>query len=153
MADQCWVDAWAFDRLAGQHAAAPAPAAAGQALQLYQGHFLQRESSRGWMHGYRDRLRSRFQRLVATEGSRLEACGRLQDAVAFYERGIELDPLAEALYQRLMCCHRDQGALADVLSVYRRCREHLQFEFGIEPAAATQAIRRTACGVGASPTP
>ena len=152
-AEHCWVDAWAFDRLAAQHVAEPAREMAWQSLHLYQGHFLERDATRPWMHSYRARLRSRFYRLVASEGARLEAGGRWPDAVTFYESGIEHDPVAECLYQRLMQCHQRQGAQAEVLRVYRRCREHLRAEFGIEPAAATEALRRAAYDSVARPSP
>ncbi len=142
----CWVDAWDFDRIAGEHGARPAPDHALAALRIYQGHFLQREAPRSWLFAYRERLRRRFHRLVLTEGERLESAGRREDAASFYERGLELDPLAETLYQRLMGCLACTGAMADVLCVYRRCREQLAAELGVEPAPATEAIRRAALG-------
>ena len=45
------------------------------------------------------------------------------------------------------------GALAELLRVYRRCREHLAAGLGVEPAPATEAIRRAATDAAASPTP
>ena len=147
--EHCWVDAWDFDRLSRQHAAAPAPEAAVQALHLYQGHFLQRDAPRAWLFAYRERLRRRFQRMVLIEGARLELAQRPQDAVACYERGLELDPMAEALYQRLMMSHARRGETADVVCVYRRCREQLVGELGVEPAAATRAVLQAALAAAA----
>ena len=143
-AERCWLDAWAFDRSAGQHERAPAAAPALRALHLYQGHFLALEAPRHWMHSYRNRLRSRFLRLVAAEGARLEAASQWREAAAWYERGLELDPQAESLYQQLMACHHARGAMAEVLRVYARCREHLRFGLGVAPSPATEAIRGAA---------
>jgi DNA-binding SARP family transcriptional activator len=147
-ATRCWVDAWAFDHLARLAASAAASAppwlAAQQALWLYHGAFLAREAPRPWARAYRDRLHGRFLRLVAAEGARLESAGRWHDAAACYERGLEIDPLAEVLYQALMAGHARHGAVADVVRVFARCREHLTQALGVAPSAATQAIRRAA---------
>lgn len=150
--ETCWVDAWTFERLTGQHELGQAPDLALQALHLYQGHFLQRDAPRTWMFGCRERLRRRFHRLVLTEGLRLENAGHLDDAAAFYERGIEIDPVAENLYQRLMRCHTCNGAWSDALCVYRRCREQLAAELGVQPDHTTEEIRRSASCAAGRPT-
>ncbi len=137
----CWVDAWTFERLAGEHAVGPTPDLASQALHLYQGSFLQREAPQSWAFGYRERLRRRFHRLVLIEGGRLEAEGRWSDAAAVYERGLEADPLAEDLYRQLMACHAGRGAYAEALRTYQRCRDQLTAAFGVRPATATEAVR------------
>ena len=71
----CWVDAWAFQRLAGRALALDAPDSevATRAVALYQGHFLQGELELPWLISYRDRLHSTFLRLVMKHGERLEA--------------------------------------------------------------------------------
>jgi LuxR family maltose regulon positive regulatory protein len=147
----CWVDAWAFERLSGLSGpASPEGGAtavllwdkrAEAAFKLYQGHFLEREEEASWSVGYRDRLRSRFQRLVRTLGERFEKAGHWLAAAEVYERGIEVDNLAESLYQRLMICHQQRGEHAEAARVYRRCRELLSIVVGIAPSATTDAIR------------
>jgi DNA-binding SARP family transcriptional activator len=142
---RCWVDAWAFDRLAGIRlgdANTADTASAADALRLYQGHFLQREAPRSWLLGYRERLHNRFARLLRCEGERLESQLRWDAAGEWYERGLEIDPLAENLHQRLMICHRNRGEDADALRVYRSCRELLWRAFGVAPSPATEAIAR-----------
>lgn len=155
----CWVDAWAFEHLTtpclhgtedGQRRAdAFSETGAQAALRLYQGHFLQSEAEQPWSLPYRDRLRNRFQRLVRTLGARLEAAGHWEAAIEVYERGIEIDNLAESFYQRLMVCHQQRGEHAESVRVYRRCRELLSIVLGISPSLATEEIRR-ACGQSAS---
>ena len=139
-AERCWLDAWAFDRLAGIDEQAATASAAALAMRIYQGHFLALEAPRPWMHAYRERLRSRFRRLVAREGARMEVEGRWSDAATCYERGVEIDPLAESLYRQLMVCHLRCGALAAALHVYARCRIQLQCALGVAPSAATEAV-------------
>ena len=140
-AERCWLDAWAFDRLAGIDEQAATASAAVLAMRIYQGHFLALEAPRPWMHAYRERLRSRFLRLVAGEAARLEREGRWRDAVACHAQGLEIDPLAEALYQQVMACHLRRGAMSDVLRTYIRCREMLARGLGVVPSKATEAIR------------
>lgn len=151
---RCWVDAWAFDRLVGiclgeTNIADADAASAAEALHLYQGHFLQRETPHGWLLAYRKRLHSRFARLLRCEGERLESLLRWDAAGEWYERGLEIDPLAENLHQRLMICHRNRGEDADALRVYRGCRELLWTALGVAPSPATEAIARAitiSCG-------
>ena len=146
--ERCWVDAWAFDRLAGIHLQDDADmASAAEALRLYQGDFLQRETPRPWVLAYRERLHSRFARLLRCEGERLESQLRWDAAGEWYERALEIDPLSENLHQRLMICHRNRGEDADALRVYRTCRALLWTALGVAPSPATEAIARMiACG-------
>jgi DNA-binding SARP family transcriptional activator len=155
----CWVDAWTFDHLTAHglngngdgrhHPETLSEHEAQTALRLYQGHFLQREAEEPWSLPYRDRLRNRFQRLVRTLGARLEAEGHWEDATEVYERGLEIDNLAELFYQHLMICHQQLGEHAEAIRVYRRCRELLSIVLGIPPSAATEKIRQ-ACVQGAA---
>lgn len=139
---RCWVDAWAFDRLAGRlcNGEDMAHQLAHDARHLYQGHFLQREADESWLLPYRDRLRSRFHRFVLAHGSRLEEEGQWDLAGQIYERAIEVDNLAEILYRRLMLCLLKRGEYAEVLRVYRRCRELLSIVLGVKPSRETEAI-------------
>lgn len=139
---RCWVDAWAFDRLAGRlcNGDDMAHQLAHDARHLYQGHFLQREADEHWLLPYRDRLRSRFHRFVLAHGARLEAEGQWDLAGQVYEHAIEVDNLAEILYRRLMLCLLNRGEYAEVLRVYRRCRELLSIVLGVKPSRETEAI-------------
>ena len=69
------------------------------------------------------------------------SAARLRAARALYERALELDNLAEAVYRRLMVCQRELGDPAGALTTYRRCRELLSIVLGRKPAAETEAIR------------
>ncbi len=120
----CWVDAWAFERLAAELlCGARDPAAAGladpgAALQLYQGRFLQREEPRPWMLDYQTRLHIRFNRMMLLVGGRLETTGAWPRAADWYASGLEIDPLADELHRRLAFC-RQQGTPFAVLPAGR----------------------------------
>ncbi len=145
---QCWVDVWAFERIAREAGAGPADAEAlvrlGRALlEAYPGHFLAAEEGAPWALDVRDRLRSKLARTVLGLGERMQAAGRWGEAVGLYERALELDNLAEGLYRGLMVCHRELGQPAAALQAYRRCRELLSVVLGLAPSAETEAVRRS----------
>lgn len=149
---QCWVDAWAFNRLTASCSAAPPYSLSPQAqmtdkdaqlaMRLYSGHFLHSEAEESWALPYRDRLRNRFHRLIRNVGARLEQADRWEAAIEVYERGLEIDNLSESFYEHLMLCHQQLGEHAEVLRVYRRCRELLSIVLGVPPSERTEAIRK-----------
>lgn len=147
-----WVDAWAFERLAGQaesfangraHLLDPrqAQALAARLLKLYRGHFL-REEEAPWTMAHRERLRSKFLRAGATLGNRLENAQRFPEAIDLYRRALELDVLAEEFHRGLMRCLAALGRVAEALDAYRRCRNILSLTLGVAPSAETQAAYR-----------
>ncbi|MBK7955890.1 MAG: hypothetical protein IPK02_19200 [Candidatus Accumulibacter sp.] len=149
----CWVDVWSFERLMSRLQAAlrdPAQAdAAGllaqldQVLRLYQGDFLDREGCRPGALSLQERLRTRLVNLLAEVADRLEAAKQLNKAARLYRRAIDIEPLAEKGYRRLMVCLLQQGETAEALHVYCRCCEALWAGLGSTPSRETEAIRRS----------
>jgi len=144
-----WLDADAFENLlrpAGEagaaalaHSAFRQETRSAAALALYRGHFLCHESQTPWAQSMTDRLRAKYLRQVLDAGRDREThCW--DQAALIYERGLELDNLAEEFYQRLMVCHRERGSIADAIRVYRRCRENLSIILGIAPSSETTAL-------------
>ncbi len=144
-ARQVWVDAWAFERelARGEHE----PKLLERAIARYRGAFLGSEAA-AWIVPMRQRLRSMFLRGVEQLGSLLEADARFQDALQCYRRGIEADPLAEALYGRLMLCYERLERHGEALAVFERLRTVLSSQLGVQPSAQTrelhQRVRRSA---------
>ena len=147
----CWVDAFAFETLFARVDAAPlggedfpdkarAMEVAAKAIALYKGPFLQGEPSHAWVVGMRERLRSKFLRAVGFLGRCLEREEQWVEAIFCYRKGLEVDDLAEAFYQRLMVCHQRAGQTAEALAVYDRCRKTLSAILGIAPSPETDAI-------------
>jgi DNA-binding SARP family transcriptional activator len=148
----CWVDVRAFERivreadaLSADETVAPerVAAVARTLVDAYPGHFLAGDEDQAWLLALRDRLRSKLVRSTLALGRRLQAAGRPRDAVAIYQRAIELDNLAEDLYRQLMICLREQGERAAALQVYRRCRELLSVVLGMKPSPETESVRRS----------
>jgi ATP/maltotriose-dependent transcriptional regulator MalT/DNA-binding SARP family transcriptional activator len=131
-----WLDTWAFEA-----ALEAEPARLNAALSLYRGHFLSLEAAATWMLPLRDRLQAKLSRSVLAEGQSLERRGDFAAARGLYERALELDNLAEAIYRRLMVCQRELGDPAGALTTYRRCRELLSIVLNRRPAAETESVR------------
>ncbi|MHB8741680.1 MAG: AfsR/SARP family transcriptional regulator [Sulfuricaulis sp.] len=147
----CWVDSWAFERLLSETEvilANPSSDPDGAKLAhhaqriyaLYHGPFLGKEFGSAWSVSLRERLRSRYLRHIVSIGVRWQQLGRWDLAIESYRRGLEVDDLAEALYQNLMQCHYQLDQRSEALSTYRRCRFILSVVLGIAPSSATESL-------------
>ena len=142
----CWVDAFAFERLLGK---AASPGEAGRkegaaeleekALSLYHGPFLAEDAGRSWPVSMRERLRSRYLSTVARLGADWMQAGEWEKARVFYQRGIDVDNLAEEFYQSLMSCYLADGRKAEALAVYDRL-EKIFSSLGVEPSPKTRNL-------------
>lgn len=146
-----WVDVWAFERAVNHaerllsridqpQALWELERSEDRILQLYQGAFLEREATRTWTLSLRERLRSKLLRHVTEAGRAWETAGEWDRATRYYGKGLEIDPLLETLYQRLMYCFRETGRVAEALATYQRCRAVLAEQFRIEPSRATREL-------------
>lgn len=145
----CFVDIWAFERLAGDannEQGAEGSRMQAAAMVLYIGAFLAGEEEESWLLPRRERLRSRYVRLVLDHCAIQERAGDSLAAIDAYQKAIEIEPLAEVLTQRLMQIHLDRGEPAQALEVFRRCRSMLSIVLGVPPAAATLALADRAKG-------
>lgn len=148
---QCWVDVWAFEQAAGNAETimnSPQPNTDELArlssivLSIYHGHFLGRETPEPWSISLRERLRSKFLRHLIDVARYWERIGRHETAIQCYQKGLEVDDLAEIFYQRLMVCYQQLGRRSEALAVYRRCRTTLSLVLSIPPSPATEVIHR-----------
>ena len=150
----CWVDVWAFERFLGKFERAreegkreAVEAHCAQliekAIALYQGPFLPGDAFCSCIESHRERLRSKFLRCVEASGRHLENGGQWGKALVCYQKGLEVDDLAEELYRRLMVCHRQLGQVAEALAVYHRCRRKLSAVLRMNPSPDTEAVFRS----------
>jgi LuxR family maltose regulon positive regulatory protein len=141
----CWVDASAFEHLLEQAREARKRAKASlsvrllhKALDLYKGPFLADDPD-PWSVSYREKLRNTFLRSIDELGICMEQSRAYQEALRIYQRGLEVDDLAEPYYQRMMVCYQKLGRCAEALSVYNRCRKTLAV-YDVSPSPDTEAI-------------
>ena len=139
----CRVDSLALAGLIEQAEKAPAERIGGlcdQALGLYQGHFLSDDTVYAWSVHCREMLKNGLLRIILRAGRHSEQRGGWEEAVKYYEAGLNIDPLTEAFYQRLMICDRELGRTAAAVKTYRRCAELLLKQLGVQPSRETRAI-------------
>ncbi|MCG3200379.1 MAG: hypothetical protein NFCOHLIN_00231 [Gammaproteobacteria bacterium] len=143
-----WVDALVFEQaiahMDGHHEAQPGQSDASverfdAALDLYQGAFLPMHDA-PWATVLRERLRSKFVRAVGAYAERCDRLGQHDLSIAVYRRAIEIDPLAEELYRRLMAEYDRLGLTADAVALYRRCGLMLGRLLGVMPAVETREL-------------
>jgi ATP/maltotriose-dependent transcriptional regulator MalT/DNA-binding SARP family transcriptional activator len=145
-----WVDAWAFERLLSQaetesqknEEKSPFFAAryAERAINFYNGSFLPQSNLDYWSIHLRERLKSRFLRGVIFLGRNLEKINEREKAALHYLKALEIDPLVEEFYQRLMICYHRLGRNAEAISVFMKCQNNLRRLLNVEPSLQTKAI-------------
>ncbi len=141
---QCWVDLRVFERFVDlaktERETERAFHAAQRAMGIYAGHFLAGETDEPWALSLRERLRTKFLGNIKWLGGLYEQTGRWQDALDCYQKGLDLDNLAEELYRHAMECHLHLGQKSEALSMYMRCKQTLSFVLGITPSPGTEKL-------------
>jgi DNA-binding SARP family transcriptional activator len=133
-----WVDSLAFEDIAHQLKSLDIEALM-RALQIYRGPFLDGESE-AWVLSYRERLRTEYLAAVERLGTLLENTGDWPAATEIYINAVEIEPVAETLYRRLINSYLQLGRRTEALTAYQRCKLALQVYLGIKPARETQAL-------------
>jgi DNA-binding SARP family transcriptional activator len=144
----CWVDCFAFEQLAATLAETNDPSGIGarfealayRALDLYRGHFLERDELPAWATAYRGKLRFKALDLTERLGKHLEAAARGPAAEQLYRKALQLDPVAEPIHRQLIRLLAARGEKAAAIAAYRRCREMLSIVLNAKPAAETERL-------------
>ncbi len=137
------VDAIEFERLA----ASADVATLGQAVQLYQGKFLEGFDLRasefeGWVSSVRQQLNEKAIGALSKLLSDDVGAGNVERGITIATRLLSLDPLQESAHRSLMKLYSMQGRYAAALAQYRFCSDMLSKELGVEPEASTKALYR-----------
>jgi DNA-binding SARP family transcriptional activator len=151
-ASLCWIDVWGLEDLIEKvdvlwkngHSSRDVPEEALQlsekAITLYKGHFLPADSAHAWVLSFRERLRSKFLRVILKLGSHRELNLQWEKAAEVFQKGLEVDGLAEEFYQHLMLCYQQLDRRAEAVAVYNRCQEVLISSIGIPPSQKTEDL-------------
>ena len=151
--DLCWIDLRAFEALTlaidrgRRHGSTSdhesrVEAWTEELFTLYRGPFMGSEGQDPRYLLLRGRLRNQFLRSVGNLARYWEDRGEWERAADCYERGIEVDHLAEGLYRRLMLCYREADRITQAIDIYDRLRSTLEAEGSAEPARETTVIYR-----------
>ena len=112
-----------------------------KALALYQGPFLGKEAEQSWKMSVSERLRNKFLRSVSRLGDHWTQAGQWEKAMDCYQKGFEVDDLAEGFCRGLMTCYDYLDQRAEALSLYQRFEKRLKAVLGIEPSEKTKTLR------------
>jgi LuxR family transcriptional regulator, maltose regulon positive regulatory protein len=144
----CWIDIWAFERLLGmadeklrEERVEESIAYIQKAIRLYQGPFLAEAGEQSWIMSIRARLRSKFIRNVIRVGNHWRRSGHWENALECYQKGLEVDNMAEEFCQGIMICYQKLGLHANALSLCDRFEKRLMTVQGIELSPKTEALR------------
>lgn len=136
---RCWTDVRALEQLEASMNGQP-HLEAQALLDLYRGPFLASEDEASWLLATRERARSRFVRMADRLGETLVGAGEVDAAIDLLRRGIEIEPLEEALYRQLMRVQLSRGRHAEAVATYRRCRQMLSVVLGTAPSGETERL-------------
>lgn len=162
----CWVDAWAFQRLAGDaekiytrmeerqiergdgdELTKDFVLLSEKAINFYKGDFLAGDSMEPWTVSMREKLKGKFTQLILRLCHHYKRTGQWEKAIAYCQKALETDDLSEEFYQMLMRCYQQIGRNADAIATYNRCCKTLDNVMGVEPSPETIEIYRTVCSL------
>jgi len=140
---RCWVDVWELEKTLNKlkdniNSQYPdhvlITTLANKALQFYHGPFLGNEDEQPWYIAYRDKINNKFSNCLMLICDHLERVNRCDLAVQFYKKGLEIDPLQEEYYIRLMKCYALKSRYAEAIATYLQCARLLDALIGISPS-------------------
>lgn len=111
-------------------------------ISLYQGELADGCDDCYWLHNARERYRNQFINAIGRLGELKHKSGTTSQAIEIYQKGLNVDSLAEDLYAGLMACYLSTGNASQGLKVYALCRDNLKSRLAITPADSTQKIAR-----------
>lgn len=117
-----------------------------QALEIYQGDFLQgsnvRDSSEfeDWLRLEQERVRGSIISALHMSTSRAIEAGEYAKGQTFVKRLLELDPLDEMAYQQYILLLALDGERTAALAQYEKCCAILQAELGARPSVEMQEL-------------
>jgi DNA-binding SARP family transcriptional activator len=151
----CWVDVWEFERTLGRADAARKVGAhapdggevarlAERAIALYGGTLLSGETFCSYIITYRERLRSKFLRMIVQAGRHWEKTEEWEKAITCYQKGLEVDCVSEDMYRGLISCNVRMGCAVEAHAAYQRCCKMFTTMLGVSPSPDLRAILTSA---------
>ena len=115
-----------------------------EALELYQGDFLPRQSSEIWVIPISARLHNDFLSVAQEAVDLLAERGRTAEAAQICRRVLALEPYHEPSCQVLMQLLAAMGDRKGAAEVYESLSRRLFQDFGVSPSEETRAVYRAA---------
>jgi DNA-binding SARP family transcriptional activator len=106
-----------------------------------------------WVLLERDRMEALFDRRMRETIHAYVAAERWMDVLVWAERWIAHGRAPEPAYRALMQAHAALGEITQVDAIYRRCKESLQQDLGVDPSEETKQLHRTIMSGEITPRP
>jgi hypothetical protein len=107
-----------------------------------------------WLYRWREQLRQQQMSALEQLVAGFSRWREYERALHFAERLLRMDPWLEGTHRWIMSLYAWQGQTGRATAQYELCRELLQAELGVEPAAETQQLYRDIMqGTLAAPRP
>ncbi|MGZ6292437.1 MAG: bacterial transcriptional activator domain-containing protein, partial [Syntrophales bacterium] len=110
------------------------------AIDLYKGDFLSEELYTSWIDTKREELRKLYINLLHKIADIQEKRGTSKVAIDCYKKIIQIDPLLEQVYQKLMILYSKRHMQTEAIKVYKDCRKSLREGLDADPEALTTSI-------------
>lgn len=111
---------------------------------LYQGDFLEKQSSEVWVIPISTHFHNLYVNTVMEAAALLSARDRHEEAVRICRRAVHAEPYHEPLHQTLIQELAAAGDTKSAAAVYEALSKHLFDDFGIRPSEQTRAVYRSA---------
>lgn len=112
------------------------------AIDLYKGDFLSEELYTSWIDTKREELRKLYINLLYKIAGIQEKRGTSKIAIDCYKKIIQIDPLSEHIYRKLMTLYSSRRMQTEAIKVYKDCCKALQDGLDAEPETLTTSIYR-----------
>ncbi len=140
----CWVDIWAFERLASQVLAGQVDEETTPLLQravdLYHGPFLREQEGLYWTSPVRNRMARNFSWLAIALADTRRKKGEGGDGCRCLEKALGFSPRDEKICRRLMECYAEEGRMDQVRQTYSNCCQALRDHGEMEPSRRTRDL-------------
>jgi len=145
--DSCWVDVDAFQSLITQGLQQQESGQQREAIQayekarsLYRGDFLAEDLYANWTFTQREFYRERYLNLLIQLSECYAQQGRYRLAITAAHQALNLDPLRETIYVRLMLYNYYSGDRTQSLILFDRYCQILEKELGVPPLDSTKQL-------------
>lgn len=120
------------------------------AVDLYRGDLVQNLYD-DWCNAEQERFRQMYEYALHTLVATCESQKRLDEAVHWAERALQVNPLQENLYRTLMRLYTLMGERERALETYTRCRRVLREALDTEPMPETEHLYQEILAAAPSP--
>jgi len=111
-----------------------------EALEIYKGDFLREDLYSLWADNKREELRNKYIELLYQTAHLHDRQGSFKKAIECYKKVIEVDPLLEESYQKLMMLYSAKGLYNEALKTYEVCKKVLKKQLKTHPDDSMEAI-------------